>query len=592
MSEELKFDFDNKKVIKGYPELRWTGKRPFTSSFYYPAQLKEKYGKPDKDGWMNKIFWGDNLQVMSHMLKDYRGKIDLIYIDPPFDSKADYKKKIKLKGQEVTNDSNSFEEKQYGDIWTNDEYLQFMYERLILLRELLSDKGIIYVHVDYHKSHHIRSIMDEIFGPGNFVNEIIWHYKTYQGQINRAFPRKHDNIISYSKTKNYFFKLLKEADPEKTIDFTRWGRYLNENNEITGSNYPEQDSRFDGYIKRFIKLNHRNPGKNDVIFKIEGNTMDSVWDIKAVDPKNIKEKTNYPTQKPEELIERIIESSSEIGDIVFDCFMGSGTTQVVALDKKRRFIGADINLGSIQTTTTRLNKLSENSCNFEVYNVNNYDIFRNPIEAKKLIIEALELQSLDNRSVFDGEKDGRFFKILSINRIASKADLSGLIGNLPYKAYDQRSKENPNEPVEKITLVTMGHEPDLKGTLEKELSKYKIDIEIIDLLRSESKLEFKRDSVADIIVNKDYLEIKNFYPMNLLQKLSLESAEIDNWKQLVESIMVDFNFDGNVLNPTVTDIPEKNKYVVGKYKIPAGTKKIKIKITDLLSESFEKEIEL
>jgi DNA modification methylase len=568
MSEELKFDFDNKKVIKGYPELRWTGKRPFTTSFYYPAQLKEKYGKPDKDGWMNKIFWGDNLQVMSHMLKDYRGKIDLIYIDPPFDSKADYKKKIKLKGQEVTNDSNSFEEKQYGDIWTNDEYLQFMYERLILLRELLSDKGSIYVHCDWHQSHHLRMIMDEIFGPSNFINDIIWKYST-SGSYKSYYARNSDNILFYSKNMgSYYFEqeyIFDEFDYFKKVS---QGAKIVENNG-------EKFYLYNGENRTFKKQ------------------MTQVWiDIDKIKRDGL-EIIGYPTQKPEDLLKRIIKMSSKPGDIVFDCFMGSGTTLKVANDLNRKFIGADINLGSVQITTKRLNgdfKMNKNG--FEVYNVNNYDIFRNPIEAKKLIIEALELQSLDNRSVFDGEKDGRFFKILSINRIASKADLSGLIGNLPYKAYDQRSKENPNEPVEKITLVTMGHEPDLKGTLEKELSKYKIDIEIIDLLRSESKLEFKRDSVADIIVNKDYLEIKNFYPMNLLQKLSLESAEIDNWKQLVESIMVDFNFDGNVLNPTVTDIPEKNKYVVGKYKIPAGTKKIKIKITDLLSESFEKEIEL
>jgi DNA modification methylase len=568
MSKELKFDFDNKKVIKGYPELRWTGKRPFTSSFYYPAQLKEKYGKPDKDGWMNKIFWGDNLQVMSHMLKDYRGKIDLIYIDPPFDSKADYKKKIKLKGQEVTNDSNSFEEKQYGDIWTNDEYLQFMYERLILLRELLSDKGSIYVHCDWHQSHHLRMIMDEIFGPSNFINDIIWKYST-SGSYKSYYARNSDNILFYSKNMgSYYFEQEYIFDEFDYFKKASQGAKIVENNG-------EKFYLYNGENRTFKKQ------------------MTQVWiDIDKIKRDGL-EIIGYPTQKPEDLLKRIIKMSSKPGDIVFDCFMGSGTTLKVANDLNRKFIGADINLGSVQITTKRLNgdfKMNKNG--FEVYNVNNYDIFRNPIEAKKLIIEALELQSLDNRSVFDGEKDGRFFKILSINRIASKADLSGLIGNLPYKAYDQRSKENPNEPVEKITLVTMGHEPDLKGTLEKELSKYKIDIEIIDLLRSESKLEFKRDSVADIIVNKDYLEIKNFYPMNLLQKLSLESAEIDNWKQLVESIMVDFNFDGNVLNPTVTDIPEKNKYVVGKYKIPAGTKKIKIKITDLLSESFEKEIEL
>ena len=172
MDGQLSFEFEQRKPIKGYPELHWTGKRPYTSTQYYPAQLKESYGEP-KDGWMNKIFWGDNLQVMSHMLKEYRGKVDLIYIDPPFDSKADYKKKIEVKGSTITNDNNSFEEKQYGDIWTNDEYLQFMYERLVLMKELLSEKGSIFVHVDYRKAAHIKLILDEVFGESNYRNEII-----------------------------------------------------------------------------------------------------------------------------------------------------------------------------------------------------------------------------------------------------------------------------------------------------------------------------------------------------------------------------------------------------------------------------------
>lgn len=161
-------DLDTKPIIKGFPELRWTGKRPYKQTQYYPAQLKERYGNPDANGWFNKIFWGDNLQVMSHLLKEYRGKIDLIYIDPPFDSKADYKKKIELKGKHAENDNNFFEQKQYGDIWNNDEYLQFMYERLILLRELLSDKGSIYVHLDNKRSFHLKLIMDEVFGSSNF----------------------------------------------------------------------------------------------------------------------------------------------------------------------------------------------------------------------------------------------------------------------------------------------------------------------------------------------------------------------------------------------------------------------------------------
>ena len=157
------FTFDKREPIRGYPELRWAGKRPFTGTSYYPAQLKETYGT-DTDGWMNKIYWGDNLQVMSHLLKEFRGKVDLIYIDPPFDSKADYKKTISLRGKKAESDTSTFEEKQYGDIWTNDEYLQFMYERLILCRELLSDTGCIYVHLDWHKGHYIKLIMDELFG--------------------------------------------------------------------------------------------------------------------------------------------------------------------------------------------------------------------------------------------------------------------------------------------------------------------------------------------------------------------------------------------------------------------------------------------
>lgn len=144
-----KYEFE---PIKGYPMLNWRGKRPYTSTQYYPAQLKEVHGE-EVDGWRNKIFWGDNLQVMSHLLKEFRGKVDLIYIDPPFDSGADYRRKVVVKGKTTTADQLAFEEKQYGDIWSNDEYLQFMYERLTVLRELLSPQGSIFLHCDPRRSH-------------------------------------------------------------------------------------------------------------------------------------------------------------------------------------------------------------------------------------------------------------------------------------------------------------------------------------------------------------------------------------------------------------------------------------------------------
>lgn len=558
------FEFERVNTIKGYPELHWTGKRPYRGTDYYPAQLKEKYGEM-KDDWINKIFWGDNLQVMSHMLKEYRGKINLIYIDPPFDSKADYKKIIELKGKKVLGDSTSFEEKQYSDIWTNDEYLQFMYERLTIIRELLSDSGSIYVHCDYRVDSYLRLIMDDIFGKDNFKNEIIWTYKT-GGTTDKYFNRKHDTILFYSKTNAYIYNNIKE---KAIVDKSK------------GYN-PNTQQFIDEEGRPYVMVNPRD-----------------VWDLQHINMHDQTERVGYPTQKPERLLEKIINASSNPGDIVFDCFMGSGTTQAVAMKLGRRFIGADINLGSIQTTTKRLlnikNELDKDEdkyTGFEVYNVNNYDFFRNPVEAKDLLIDALEIQKFDGSNVYDGELDGRMVKIMPVNRIATKSDLEELKANLPYQKFEKRKSENPLEPVERLTIICMGHEPDLKPSLERDLMNYNIDIEIIDILKDKANLQFKRDSEAVIEIEDNKLNIKEFYPMNLLQKLSMQKEYVEDWKQMVESVMIDWNYDGAVMEPKLVDIAEKNDLVKGVYEIPSDASNIKIKITDLLSETYEKEIKI
>lgn len=595
MDGQISFKFEQRQPIKGYPELHWTGKRPYTSTQYYPAQLKESYGEP-KDGWMNKIFWGDNLQVMSHMLKDYRGKIDLIYIDPPFDSKADYKKKIKKKGVVVYNDNTSFEEKQYSDIWTNDEYLQFMYERLTIMKELLSDTGVIVLHCDWHKVHYLRCIMDDIFGVGNFINEIIWYYETYQGAVKSYFPKKHDNLLAYSKTASYTFNMQYDNNYENSINYQRWFNYIVDGNKIKGSNYPQQDSRFMARYNKWVRDNGREPGPDDVIFEVQSVAINSVWkDIKPVDPKDLSEKLPYPTQKPEALLDRIIKSFTKEEDIVFDCFMGSGTTQAVAMKLGRRFVGADINLGAVQTTTKRIiNAVVEiddiKYKGFEVYNVNNYDFFRNPVEAKELIIDALGIQKFDSSTVYDGELDGWMVKIMPTNRIATRADLEELKANLPYHTFEKRKEENPNGVVEKIKIICMGHEADLKASLEQELSSYNLEIEIVDILRDKKDLQFKREADANVVKENNQIIIKEFYPMNLLQKLSMQKESVEDWRQLVESIYIDWNYDGQTMRPTICDIPTKDELVSGIYKIPDSAGKIKIKITDLLSESLELEV--
>lgn len=623
--EQLTFEFEQRPTIKGFPELRWTGKRPYRSTQYYPAQLRETYGQ-EQNGWINKIFWGDNLQVMSHMLKDYRGKID-----PPFDSKADYKKKIDLKGiGKVTSDSSSFEEKQYGDIWTNDEYLQFMYERLLLMRELLSDKGSIFIHCDWHKNHHLRCLMDEVFGPSNFVNEIVWCYYGPGSPGMRQFNRKHDNILWYSKTYNVW---KFNADAVRVP-----------HDEKTTGNF-KQGLRGSGFIAGDYNL-------------ADGKIPEDWWEMAIAGryPNDGVKRVGYPTEKPFKLLERIISATTDKGDIVADFFMGSGVTQMCAMRMGRRFIGADINLGSIQATTKRLLAVADELkparnpvtygmtqpqlsmvaeepapylaaasaggnaelsaeerskvidffkakgmdtaaleeevkyTGFEVYNVNNYDFFRNPVEARDLLISALEIQPFPQGDVWDGELDGRMVKIMPVNRIATKADLKELLANLPYKTYEKRKEENPNQPVERITIVCMGHEPDLKGALEQELSDYKVDVQIVDILRDKKDLQLKRDSEAEIVREGDKLVVRAFYPMNLMQKLSLQKEYVEDWRQLVDSIMIDWNYDGVVMQPAVADIPGKNEMVKGIYDIPEGSGTIKVKITDLLSESLEVEV--
>ena len=617
---------------------------------------------------------------MSHLLKEFRGQVDLIYIDPPFDSKADYKTKIDLRGVgKAESDSSSFEEKQYGDIWTNDEYLQFMYERLVIMRELLSDKGCIYLHCDWHKSAHLKILMDEVFGSNHFLNEIVWYYRRWTA-ASSSFQKMHDTILLYSKTDTYTFNPV-------YIDATEGQKKKHERGYdrnsvyIDGVRKPQlliyDQAKADAAIAngtidlseyaRVVKVKETRTIAHDVwpintansFVQVEmerdESTVGDLWEINYINSQS-SERTNYPTQKPQTLLERVIEASSNPGDLVFDCFMGSGTTQAVAMKLGRRFIGADINLGAIQTTTKRLlsiaaelkpkhkpvtyemiqpqlSMVAEESASylaaasaggnfelsaeerskvidffkakgmdtsaleedvkytgFEVYNVNNYDFFRNPVEARDLLIAALEIQPFPQSDVWDGELDGRMVKIMPVNRIATKADLKELLANLPYKTYEKRKEENPNQPVERITIVCMGHEPDLKGALEQELSDYKVDIQIVDILRDKKDLQLKRDSEAEIVREGDKLVIRAFYPMNLMQKLSLQKEYVEDWRQLVDSIMIDWNYDGVVMQPTVTDIPGKNEMVEGIYDIPEGSGTIKVKITDLLSESLEVEV--
>ncbi|MEI7511514.1 MAG: site-specific DNA-methyltransferase [Candidatus Peregrinibacteria bacterium] len=340
--------------VKGRPWMHWVGKRGIDTIEPFPAQKVEVFSASpsvplkegeEKEEWSNLLFYGDNKEVMGHLLEKYRGKVDLVYIDPPFDSKADYIRKVELRGMKGTalegEGQSTLEQVQYADMWANDEYLQFMYERLILLRELLSETGSIYLHCDWHQSHRLRCLMDEVFGGENFVNEVVWGYGA-GGTAKESFSRKHDNIFVYSKSKDYHFsiedKIFKTEYDKSTIEM----HYKNIDEE--GRKYRVQEKN----------------GRQYITYADEGKTITDTWtDIgsqSATSPIS-KEYQSYPTQKPEALLERIIKASSNPGDLVLDIFCGSGTTPAVAQKLGRRWIASDINHGAIQTTSKRLQKI-------------------------------------------------------------------------------------------------------------------------------------------------------------------------------------------------------------------------------------------
>jgi adenine specific DNA methylase Mod len=330
-----------------------------------------------EDGWRNKLIWGDNKLVMSSLLDQFAGKIDLIYIDPPFATGSDFSMAVPVGDaeREILKEPSLVEEKAYRDTWGRGtaSFIEMLQTRLVLARELLSDTGSLFLHLDYRMAPFARLLLDEIFGVEHQMNEIIWRYRTYQGQVRSYFPRKHDNILWFAKGSATGFKLSYMDNVEDTIAFSRWRDFIVNGNEIRGDHYPKSDSRFNGYYQRWVKENQRTPGADDVLLTLTGYVVDDVWeDIQAVDPKDLEERVGYPTQKPEALLRRIIDCVTEPGDLVADFFSGSGTTAAVAEKLGRRWLVADLGRYAIHTARKRLLEI-EGCRPFEVLNLGKYE---------------------------------------------------------------------------------------------------------------------------------------------------------------------------------------------------------------------------
>jgi adenine specific DNA methylase Mod len=318
--------------------------------------------------WSNKLFWGDNLDVIYYLLNYYEETIDLIYIDPPFYSGKNYYINIR------DNNSN-FNTIAYHDHWHKDldSYLQMLYERIVLLKKLLSKKGLIFVHLDWHASHYVKLMLDEVFGHKNFVNNIIWYYYNKYSSGKRNLPRAHDDILVYSKTKNYTFKelRLRREKPRKQL----------------------KRKMVNGVLKNVKDKN------GHVLYRIVvDKKMDDVWRIPCLQPAS-KQWTGFPTQKHHKLLERIIKIGSNKDDLIADFFCGSGATLLAAEKLNRRWIGCDISEYSIYLSWKRIfefqKKLQKTSKNLHIYpfefftnlNENHKEILNSGFFEKELIIK-------------------------------------------------------------------------------------------------------------------------------------------------------------------------------------------------------------
>lgn len=375
------------------------------------------------DDFRNLLIWGDNKLIVASLLKQFKGKVDLVYIDPPFDVGADFTMDVPI-GEDietVEKDQSTLEMVAYKDTWGKgtDSYLHMMYERLVLIKELLSEKGSLFLHCDWHVGHYLKTLMDGIFGKSNFRNEIIWHYPDYlQGNVTKGFPRKNDMIFFYSKSNKFFFNRVKEPlnKPAKR-NKVFWNKETQRMDLVRDAN------------GKIIYESH------------EDKYCDTVWQIgqTCVTRPQATENLGYATQKPEEILRRIIEAATDKDGLIADFFCGSGTTGAVAERLGRKWIMADLGRFAIHTSRKRIIALQRSLSEegkpyraFDVYNLGRYErqwwqkerLEGADKEHRKVVLEFFKAEILENSPspLIHGRKANAYCHVDDIDSIFTREE--------------------------------------------------------------------------------------------------------------------------------------------------------------------------
>ncbi|MCE5239789.1 site-specific DNA-methyltransferase [bacterium] len=669
---------DNKTLTiaapKGRPMLTWVGKRPLRAVAAYPAQHIETFDPAgdaavqDGEPWKQwpagcpkggLLFHGDNKEVLAHLLANgFRGKVNLIYIDPPFDSGADYVRKVSLRGPKgaAKMDGENYtigEQIQYTDIWGNDNYLQFMYERLSLLGELLTEDGSIALHCDAKRSHLLRMLLEEVFGASNFRAEIIVRagVKNVQSQFEEMsnLTLGSNTIFLYSKGTGTKYRKLqsvsKDHEPGKWDTFWRGTDRPTMRGELFGQkpadgqwrwsdkrakkaigNYEEFQAHSEGsislddyYLRELANGNDldfvRLSPENVVQYYVPPRTyklISNVW----LDLPYRGTETDYPTEKSEAISNRLVQWVTAPGDIVLDCFIGSGTAAAVAQRLGRRWIACDINKGAIQTTSKRLQGIIEAQIaewqaeianprlpatdtapppaqfSFTVWRVNDYDLQVQHNEAVELACQVIGVQRNRTDTFFDGTRGQDLVRVIPFNHPLCLTDLEEI-----------KQELEARKTTENAVAVCLGKELTTDAWLEdhNRLRRGKNAANRIEVIELRTDARYggflqHEPATARVTIKREREEIavtiKDFCSPTIIKRLQQQAgivqAHIDDWRQMVDCVMIDPAYDGEVFNIALSDVPEKKAdFVEGEYRLPASKGRkttVAVKIMDMLGE--------
>jgi len=596
-------------------------------------------GRPSD--WRNRLIWGDKRYVLPSLLDEFAGKIDLIYIDPPFDTGADFSfvRQIPDSNASFTKEPSIIEQKAYRDTWGRglDSYLQWFYETLVLLRELLTETGSIYVHLDWHVAHYAKAVMDEIFGVERFIEEIVWK-RTFARSDSNTYNHIHDVILFYSKTEDYcwnpqYTEYSEEYQSDKYTQADEGGRKYQLTSMISPNprpnmmyewkGFPSPDkgwrfsretmARLDGEGRIWYPDDKtKRPRLRTYLDQLKGRPLDSVWvDVYPVNSQ-AAERVEYRTQKPEALLERIIKASSNEGDLVLDCFCGSGTTATVAEKLGRCWITCDLGRFAVHTTRKRLLGI-QGVKPFVVQNLGKYerqlwqaDEF-GPQAAQRVaayttfILDLYHAQPLTGRTWLHGVKGNRVVHVGSIDSPVTLADVKSIIiewqrnvgkSEVRTTGIDVLGWDFAFELNEVAKQQALAAGVDLKFyTIPREVLEKKA-VEQGDIQFFEMAALFVDTRVAGRTLT---LELTNFVPpldyvpQDIRSKITVWDSWIDYWA-------VDFNFKGDTFHNEWQSYRTKASKAIAKTTTNAytepGTYCVNVKVIDILGNDTTRTLQV